>query len=452
MTFGFLSGSRNFCKLLWVSCEVLFLHGYAWIHWVARSCTTTAYRWLFRDSQLSLRTLWSAVIKSPKLSARGTASPLRLLHGALVILVRLQISQFRSLGKWVWTLCLPKSSRLFVIGSKEASWEELAWEPPCNGISSSTKFSLNSCSHSGISGSSEHNGLLRSIVVSFLFVFGISLAWISSGCPDLSSTELDTGTGEMSLLVAFSPFSNRQFAYCRWRRWGWGRWWRMTLLFHRCPWSWWRSRGRTWQVRNHDRNEVLGIARYSNPVFDEICGFWPLIHSKEYPFSSQSFPSDNTAGVFSRTFIVKNISNSLTYTIASSCVCTSPLAVMTIVGLHELRQSIHFSFTSGPFCWSCALTLRSPQQTLFPQVSTLMQAGTFFPETRRMLLCFAPLVFNTLLASFPRCFRGHLALATLSLRVNDPQILEHWGYAHEVHLDKCSRARDFCLEFWYDAQ
>ena len=34
MTFGFLSGSRNFCKLLWVSCEVLFLHGYAWIHWV----------------------------------------------------------------------------------------------------------------------------------------------------------------------------------------------------------------------------------------------------------------------------------------------------------------------------------------------------------------------------------------------------------------------------------
>ena len=32
-------------------------------------------------------------------TARGTASPLRLLHGALVILVRSQISQFRSLGK-----------------------------------------------------------------------------------------------------------------------------------------------------------------------------------------------------------------------------------------------------------------------------------------------------------------------------------------------------------------
>ena len=101
MTLGFLSGSRNFCKLLWVSCEVLVLHGYAWIHWVAKSCTTTAYRWLFRDSQLSLRTLWSAAIKSPNFSARGTAPPLRLLHGALVILVLLQISQFRSFGKCV---------------------------------------------------------------------------------------------------------------------------------------------------------------------------------------------------------------------------------------------------------------------------------------------------------------------------------------------------------------
>ena len=34
-----------------------------------------------------------------KFSARGKNSPLRLLHGALVILVFLQISQFRSLGK-----------------------------------------------------------------------------------------------------------------------------------------------------------------------------------------------------------------------------------------------------------------------------------------------------------------------------------------------------------------
>ena len=74
----------------------LVLHWCAWIHWVARSCTTTAYRWFSRGSQFSLRTVWSAVIKSPKISARGTTPPMRLLHGALVILVLWQISQFRS--------------------------------------------------------------------------------------------------------------------------------------------------------------------------------------------------------------------------------------------------------------------------------------------------------------------------------------------------------------------
>ena len=43
--------------------------------------------------------------------------------------------------------------------------------------------------------------------------------------------------------------------------------------------------------------------------------------------------------------------------------------------------------------------------------------------------------------------RGHLALATLSLLVNDPQIMEHWGCADEVHLGKNIRAKDFGLEF-----
>ena len=36
----------------------------------------------------------------------------------------------------------------------------------------------------------------------FLFIwFGIFLAWVSSGCPDQSSTEVDTGTGEASMLI-----------------------------------------------------------------------------------------------------------------------------------------------------------------------------------------------------------------------------------------------------------
>ena len=175
------------------------LHGYGWIHWVARSCTTTAYRWLFRESQLSLRTLWSAVIKSQKFAARGTASPLRLLHGALVILVLLQISQFWSLGNWVFTLCLPKSTLLVDVGSKDSSWEELACESLCSGTLSSTRFSLNSCSHSGMS---EHNGSLRSISwFSFLVGFGFLVALGNNGSQRCfsSTCELDTGTGWESI-------------------------------------------------------------------------------------------------------------------------------------------------------------------------------------------------------------------------------------------------------------
>ena len=65
------------------------------------------------------------------------------------------------------------------------------------------------------------------------------------------------------------------------------------------------------------RNEVFRIALYSNPVYNDMW-FLTVTHSYEYPCSSQSFPSDNTAGVLSRTFIVKKLSNSLTCTVASS--------------------------------------------------------------------------------------------------------------------------------------
>ena len=46
----------------------------------------------------------------------------------------------------------------------------------------------------------------------------------------------------------------------------------------------------------HDINEVLRIANYPNDVYNEMW-FKPLMHSWAHPFSSQSFPSDNTAGV-----------------------------------------------------------------------------------------------------------------------------------------------------------
>ena len=97
MTFGFPSGSKNFCELLWVSCEVLFLHGYAGQILHNDSISVIVSRFAIVTEDL-------VICCYQECSARGTAPPLRLLHGALVILVLWQISQFRSLGKCINTV------------------------------------------------------------------------------------------------------------------------------------------------------------------------------------------------------------------------------------------------------------------------------------------------------------------------------------------------------------
>ena len=76
-----------------------------------------------------------------------------------------------------------------------------------------------------------------------------------------------------------------------------------------------------------------------------------------------------------------------------------------------------------------------------------MQAGTYFPKVSRMLLFHAPLILGHFWPAASTLLRVHLALATLSLPETDPQILERWGCADEVHLGKYIRAKDFGLEF-----
>ena len=127
MTFGFLVGSKNFIKFFCVSWEVFVLHGYDCVHCVAKSCTTTAYRWLFRDSLSSLRTLWSAVIELPACSPLSTTVPARLLQEALVMFVFKQISQFGSFGKCehVHCACPSPVPLFFARDSIDNSWEEL---------------------------------------------------------------------------------------------------------------------------------------------------------------------------------------------------------------------------------------------------------------------------------------------------------------------------------------
>ena len=68
-----------------------------------------------------------------------------------------------------------------------------------------------------------------------------------------------------------------------------------------------------------------------------------------------------------------------------------------------------------------------------------------------MLLCFSPLVLEHFRPA-STVFHGHIALAIPSLLQTDPQILERWGYADEVHLGKSFRAKDFGLECLRDVQ
>ena len=72
-----------------------------------------------------------------------------------------------------------------------------------SGTLSSTRFSLNSCSHSGIS---EHNGSPRSIGVSFLFGMGFLVGLGNNGSHRSIFNILDTGTGWESVPLRSSLF------------------------------------------------------------------------------------------------------------------------------------------------------------------------------------------------------------------------------------------------------
>ena len=153
--------------------------------------------------------------------------------------------------------------------------------------------------------------------------------------------------------------------------------------------------------------------RVSESRFLMRCGKRPLIHSQKYPFSSQSFPSDNTAGVFSRNSIVKNLSNSLTHTVASSCVCTSPLAVMNIVGLHDfVKVSISASLKS----FLLIIYIDAPESTTNSRSSSLRVDASkhLFSESEKKVALSCSFILNTILASFHAASRAPCSCHSVS--------------------------------------
>ena len=260
-------------------------------------------------------------------------------------------------------------------------------------------FSLHSCSHSGISESSEHNGLPCSIVVSFL------LAWVSSGCPDPSSTKLDTGTGEVSLTVASS-----------------------------------RSRtGISLTVGEEDEDEeddeewlscFIGVLKADEDPEDELDKPGTTIGTKFSVLQGIRIPAFNemwflTIDPFVRipVFIAKLSKRQYCWRVfedfhSQECIQFFDIHNCLFMRLHfstggydyrrtaRLRQSIFFSITQVLFADHVHWRSGVDNKFSFLRFRSWCKAGTYFPKVRRILLFHAPLIFNTLLASFHAASRA----------------------------------------------
>ena len=191
-----------------------------------------------------------------------------------------------------------------------------------------------------ILGSENSTGFPRSIVVSFLLGLWVLFAWVSSGCPDPSSTEVDTGTREVSLLIRSSR----------------SRVWISPTVDEededeedeeeRLSCIEGRSRGRTWQAWNNKRNEVLRVAEYPNPVFNEMW-FLTIAPFIRIPVFIAKLPERQYCWRVFEDFHSQEFIQFFDIHCSSPCVWPSPLAVMTIGGLHDfVKVSISASFNS----------------------------------------------------------------------------------------------------------
>ena len=107
----------------------------------------------------------------------------------------------------------------------------------------------------------------------------------------------------------------------------------------------------------------------------------------------------------------------------------------------RFRQSTYFSITQVLLLIIC---IDAPESRTNSRSSGFnVDAGRhLFSEGEKNVALSCSFTFIYFWPAFT-LLRGHLALATLSPLVNDPQILERWGYAHEVHLGKIYPSEGF---------
>ena len=233
------------------------------------------------------RTMWSAVIKSPKnFCTKYDSANTSSARCPCIFLVLWQISQFRSFGKWEKTLRAYQNPHFSLVLKKvheknsrvslcvqelfhpqDSLWI-LATIPVCRNNTGVTVLARDSHFYLVLG--------FRLVHVRTLLVFQ---KWTGLLRTCLSTLSLDTIAG------------------------GWSEW----SIF-------WPER--VVGVEVDELEEVVdkpgttigkkfSVLHCVRKPFLMRCGFWPFTHSYEYLCSSQSFPSDRTADVSSRSFIVK---------------------------------------------------------------------------------------------------------------------------------------------------
>ena len=182
----------------------------------------------------------------------------------------------------------------------------------------------------------------------------------------------------------------------------------MPLLSCRCPWSWliWTGGRTRWQAWNHDGNEVLRVALYPNPVFNEMCFLTvdPFVGVPVF-----------IAKLSKRQYCWRVIEDfhSQEYIQFFDIHCCLFMRLHFSIGVYDyrrttrFRQNIHFSIISS---------LR---------IKSWCKQAPIFRRWEECCFVFSPLILTHFWPA-STLLREHLALAILSPPETDPQILELW--------------------------
>ena len=292
-----------------------------------------------------LKILWSAVIKSPKCSALG--SPARRLQKALV--VPLLVIHEKN-----WQCFDPLAQ-----GFPVALWDYFhqpnsLWNPDASPAS----HAIYRCV------------LLR--VLHFYVCFRFLLVCLCSGSPRSSSLVLPLHPG-----TGFSVYL-------------------LTSNTESCD--------------EDDEEVCVGVVEELVDKPRTTNGMWFLAAGRvvSIPMVSQSFPRERTAGVSSRNITVTNKSNSSTCTVAFSRVCTSPLAVITVVGLLDVLMVSNSAELRSRLLTMCIL---APEST-----TNCFSSGSFVAATGSRVECSFVVLFE-LVNAFGKvpCLASGASLLSFSL-------------------------------------